>query len=300
MKFPGNKWIWIAIALLLVVSAGFLCRKQVKAFFGGYEKSELGYNYRFLKGHKLDKIKGPGFHIVYQYVLLGPKGDTLENGSKNGVQQQRNYPTEVKNFIDEAMQIAAPGAIVEILVPTDSLMLHDEQNMKIMSLPKGENAKFVIHVLKVLDQAEFEAYQTQRMMERVMGENKLIDAFAAKKTDVVWQLDSAKWIKYYITKKTEKPRLQKGDMVEFHFEIYKLSGELIQSSLGGRKFKITIGKEDQNFVAFDFVTQYLADGENGFFLVTSDYGFGAEGFLNVVKPYTPLAVKLSEVKKLKE
>lgn len=298
MNLIKNKWFWL-VAIVAIAGLGYVYRKNISIFFGGYETSPMGYSYRFIEGKKLDKVQGPGFHIIYEYVLLGPEGDTLENGSKGDVQLHRNYPVEAKTFVDEAMQLGAPGSVIEILVPTDSLKEHDPNSMKLMNLENGKNARFVIHFIKLLNTPDYEEYQTKRMLDRVVRENKMIDAFAAKKTDVTWHLDSAKWIKYYIIGKTENPRFDAGDEVEFHYEIYKLNGELIQSSLGGKKFKITVGRDEQNFPAFDFVVRYLGEGESGFFLVTSDYGFGAEGFLNQVKPYTPLAVKLTDVKRVK-
>ncbi|MBS3915153.1 MAG: FKBP-type peptidyl-prolyl cis-trans isomerase [Bacteroidetes bacterium] len=298
MKLLKNKWFWISLAVLLA-TLGVLFGKNISILFGGYQKSELGYSYRFLKGGKSDSIRGTGYYCVYEYAWLAANGDTIENGMKTGVQQVRPYPQKVNSFIDEAMRTAGPESVMEVLVPVDSLLLHDPDNLKLTKLKSGTNTKFYLHTFKILNSQQYEKYHNERYIERVVKENNQIDAFAAKKTDVKWYLDSVKWFKYYIINANNKPRFDVGDPVEFHYEIYKLNGEIIQSSLGGRKMKITVAKDDDNFPAFDFIVRYLGEGESGFFLVTSDYGYGENGFLDIVKPYTPLAVKLTDVKMAK-
>lgn len=297
MKMLKNKWVLMALGLIVLAGLAWMFRKQLGPMLGGYEKSEKGFYYRFKEGRKLEKVQGPGYHIVFQYVLLGPDGDTLENKSMPGVEQQMEYPLDVRNELDEVFQIAAPGSVVEVLVPTDSLQARAGNNLKIMNLPLGKNAKWVIHMIKLLNVEEFEGYKNSRLMERLQKENKAIDDFA-QQTKKPWQLDSAAWIKYYIENKTENPRFMDGDEVEFNAEVYTLSGNLLMGK-EGRKYKMTVGRFNYPLVAFDKVITYLADGENGVFLVTSDYGYGAEGLGAFVPPYTPLLVKMFDVKKIK-
>lgn len=299
MKYLKNKWVAITLGLILLSGIAWLFRKQLGPLFGGYEKSPKGYYYRFVKGGKLEKIKGPGYHIIFQYVLLGPKGDTLENKSKEGVEQQMEYPMEIKSELDEIFQMAAPGSVIEMLVPTDTLRQRASNNLKVMTLEPGENAKWVIYVKKLLNPQEFEGYKNQRLMDRLAKENKQIDDFALKTKSKNWKLDSVDWIKYYIDSAIDKPRLVVGDEIEFHTEVYTLDGAmLINSGAEGRKYKLTIGRFNYPIVAFDKVAQYMADGESGAFLVTSDYGYGDEGQGSIIAPYTPLLVKIYDLKKL--
>lgn len=298
MNLLRNKWAIIAFVVVLLVSVAFIFKEQLGPLFGGYEKSPRGYYYRFTKGNKLEKVMGPGYHIIFQYVILGPDGDTLEHKAKPGVEQERDYPVEAENEVDDAMQMAAPGSVVEILVPTDSLRSRAGKNLKIMNLPSGKNAKFVIHVLKLLNPEQFEAYGNLRFMERLAKENKKIDDFAAKVKEN-WKLDSVKFIKYFLKPANDVARFKEGDEIEFHTEVYTLNGTLlINSGMEGRKYKLTLGKYNYDFVAFDQVLRYMGEGEEGTFLVTSDYGYGDDGMGVIVPPYTPLLVKIKEVKKL--
>lgn len=301
MRVLKNKWAIIGIIMVIVLAFLFIFKKQIGPYFGGYEKSERGFYYRFTKGKKLEKVLSPGYHVIYQYLILAPNGDTLENKALPGVEQHGQYPTVSNNEIEDVLQLAAPESTVELLVPTDSLRKRAGNNLKIMVLPEGENAKFVFHILKILNPQEFEAYGTQRFMERLMRENKIIDDFAAKVKEN-WLLDSVKFIKYYFKPKTNAPRLTDGDEIEFHTEVYTLDGGLlISSNIEGKKYKIKIGHLNYDFEGFDAIARYLAPGENGTFLITSDYGYGDEGLphhVPPVKPYTPLLVKMTEIVKL--
>jgi FKBP-type peptidyl-prolyl cis-trans isomerase len=164
-----------------------------------------------------------------------------------------------------------------------------------MNLPSGENAKFSIRIIKVLNDAQYAGYQNQRFMERLQKENKAIDGFALK-TQKPWVLDSTKFIKYFIENNTTSPILKEGTVVSFHAEVATLDGQLlINSAPTGKKYLLEIGKNTYNLAAFDQVLQYMRTGETGVFLVTSDYGYGDQGYMNLVKPYTPLMIKITDL-----
>jgi FKBP-type peptidyl-prolyl cis-trans isomerase len=205
------------------------------------------------------------------------------------------YPVEPRNELEDAMQNGAPGSVVEVLIPTDSLKQRISGNLQIMNLPSGENAKFSIRIIKVLNDAQYAGYQNQRFMDRLQKENKAIDDFASK-VKKPWVLDSTRFIKYFIDNKTESPRFTEGRFVSFHAEVATLEGQLIiNSAPTGKKYLMEIGKNTYNLAAFDQVLQYMAEGETGVFLVTSDYGYGDQGYMNMVKPYTPLMIRITDL-----
>jgi FKBP-type peptidyl-prolyl cis-trans isomerase len=281
--------------LLILAALAFFLRKPLGIWLGGWEKTTRGGYFRVVEGKKWDKMPGAGYHIVFQYVLTGPEGDTLVNLAKPGVEQHMMYPMEPRNELEDAMQNGAPGSVVEVLIPTDSLKQRISGNLQIMNLPSGENAKFSIHIIKVLNDAQYAGYQNQRFMERLQKENKAIDGFALKSRKP-WMLDSTKFIKYFIEKNTTSPRLQEGAVVSFHAEVATLDGQLlINSAPTGKKYLMEIGKNTYNLAAFDQVLQYMGPGETGVFLVTSDYGYGDQGYMNLVKPYTPLMIKITDL-----
>ena len=298
MNYLKNKWIIATLLLLVLAGVGIAFRKQLGPWLGGYTKGERGYYYRFTQGKPFAKVQEQGMNIIFQFLITGPNGDTLVNKSKDAVEQVRDYPTEIKNEIDEIFQIAAPGSIVELLVPTDTFKMRYPDNAQALALPEGKNVKYTFRIIKILNAAAFEGYKNDRLFKRIEKENKMIDAYASQvKKD--WKLDSDAWIKYAIENPGKAPRFEDGDELEFHTEVYTLSGKLVANSgAEGRKYKLTLGKIVYDLVAYDKVLHYLGEGEAGLFLVTSDYGYGAEGMGNYIAPYEPLLVKIKEVKKL--
>jgi FKBP-type peptidyl-prolyl cis-trans isomerase len=295
MNFLKKHWLTLTLLVLILASLAFFLRKPLGIWLGGWEKTDRGGYFRVVEGKKWDKMPGAGFHIVFQYVLTGPDGDTLVNLAKPGVEQHMMYPVEPRNELEDAMQNGAPGSVVEVLIPTDSLKQRISGNLQIMNLPSGENAKFSIRIIKVLNDAQYAGYQNQRFMDRLQKENKAIDDFALK-VKKPWVLDSTRFIKYFIDNKTESPRFTEGRFVSFHAEVATLEGQLIiNSAPTGKKYLMEIGKNTYNLAAFDQVLQYMAEGETGVFLVTSDYGYGDQGYMNLVKPYTPLMIKITDL-----
>lgn len=295
MNFLKKHWLTLTLLVLILASLAFFLRKPLGIWLGGWEKTDRGGYFRVVEGKKWDKMPGAGFHIVFQYVLTGPDGDTLVNLAKPGVEQHMMYPVEPRNELEDAMQNGAPGSVVEVLIPTDSLKQRISGNLQIMNLPSGENAKFSIRIIKVLNDAQYAGYQNQRFMDRLQKENKAIDDFALK-VKKPWILDSTRFIKYFIDNKTESPRFTEGRFVSFHAEVATLEGQLIiNSAPTGKKYLMEIGKNTYNLAAFDQVLQYMAEGETGVFLVTSDYGYGDQGYMNLVKPYTPLMIKITDL-----
>lgn len=295
MNFVKKHWLTLTLLLLILAALAFFLRKPLGIWLGGWEKTTRGGYFRVVEGKKWDKMPGAGYHIVFQYVLTGPEGDTLVNLAKPGVEQHMMYPVEPRNELEDAMQNGAPGSVVEVLIPTDSLKQRISENLQIMNLPSGENAKFSIHIIKVLNDAQYAGYQNQRFMDRLQKENRAIDGFALK-TQKPWVLDSMKFIKYFIENKSTSPRLKEGTVVSFHAEVATLNGQLlINSAPTGKKYLMEIGKNTYNLAAFDQVLQYMGPGETGVFLVTSDYGYGDQGYMNMVKPYTPLMIKITDL-----
>jgi FKBP-type peptidyl-prolyl cis-trans isomerase len=294
-----NKWFIIVLILLVLASVALLFRKQLGPLLGGYKKSPRGYYFRFKEGHELEKVKGEGYHIVFQYLLLGPNGDTVENHALPGVQLERKYPVDAKNEMDDVMQIAAPGSMVEIIVPTDTIKSRVTNNIKVLALESGKNAKFVLKIINVLNDEDFAAYENQRKLERLKSEFAEIDKYAKLHRDS-WVLDTPSNIKYAKKVKNTNPHLTFGNQVEFNCEVWSLKGDLIvNSGMEGKKYRTVIGSNTFSLEGLETALELMAEGEEATFLVTSDYGFKDKAYLSILPPYSPLLMKIKDVKKVK-
>jgi FKBP-type peptidyl-prolyl cis-trans isomerase len=300
MSFLRKNWLPLLLLLLIIGSLSYFFKRPLSIFFGGWEKTQRGDYCRLVKGKKFSKAPGPGHVLIYKYLLIGPAGDTIVNKAYENVELQMPYPQNAKNQLEDALTFGSPGAVVELLVPTDTLKVRNPGNMKIVNLPAGDLAKFQVHILQVLNQDQFAEYQMKKRMERVQVENKKIDLFAAK-INKSWVLDSVNWVKYYIENSNPGDSLKVGDKVSFHAEVSNLEGKtIIYSAPSGRPILVKIG-QGNGLAAYDVILSKMLPGETGVFLVTSDYGYGAEGEpVYKIAPYSPLLIKITQLQRVKD
>ncbi len=306
---PNNKvlkWTGLSLILITIAIVGY------QFIFRGYTTTENGLKYRFLKGGELKEQLGPNHFCLVKYMIVGPENDTIQNTFGSDTMMEIPYPIEARNEMMEALQLAKPGSTMEVVISTDSLKQKISNHYKIKLLPSGQFAKFIIHVDKILNAQDYEAYTTEKILNRAMAENKLIDEYCAKHLNGGnWLLDSFQSIKYRVknnqTGEFSKivnllsipPIHFKVSMVEFDVYVTTLKGDLIfDSRLEGRKYKAEQMAFLNGLRILDELPFFVNEGEIGEFVTTSGHGFGAYGRIGVPS-YAPLYVKIYNVKVLK-
>ncbi len=303
MNLIKNKWFLGGLLALGLIFLGLKYRNEIKFFFGGWKETKSGMRYRFTQGDPNKKNLGGEFTMLINYMLIGPDGDTITNNFKSDTLMEVPYPVEPTSEVLEALAMMNTNTTVEALVLSDSLKKRVEHltsapgYSKIMFIPPGEYARFVIRVKKVMNEEEFEGYNNQKKIARVLAEGDMIDKLV-QKSPHQYLLDSFLHFRYYIYDRTDKPRIQRGDEIEYNVEVKTFDGALIVNSAAeGRKYHAVIGKNTYELPALDILPTYLAEGENGQFVITSALGFGARGAQNV-KSYSPLIINIFDIKKL--
>ncbi|MSP09110.1 MAG: hypothetical protein EXR23_01985 [Flavobacteriaceae bacterium] len=307
-----KKQFWIALILLpLLMAMG--CN-------GGFKTSDKGLVYNFLEGDALKKPYGPHHFMLLHHMLIGPKGDTLENSFLSDTLEELPFPLVAKNELLEALMMMGSGSKMEVKISTDSLKQKIGGSPLIGLLESGKEARFIIQVDRVLSAEDYDAYRNQKFLNRIMAENKMIDDFASKNAvkgiaDGGWLLDSNKMIKYRIKQKDgvydiknrrleNAPSLKVVKAVTFHCEVYNIDGSLlVNSSMEGRLYraeKVGIDPFESALAIYDvrclnILPFYLNEGEEGEFLVTSSNGYGNRGRIGV-PAYAPLRVVIKSVK----
>ncbi len=306
---PNNrilKWTGLSVLLLTLGIVGY------QLIFRGYQTTDSGLKYRFIKGSKLSEPLGPNNFCLVEYMIIGPNNDTINNTFHSDTMIEIPYPMETNNEMMEALQMAKPGSIMEVMISTDSMKKKISNHYKVKLFPDGQMAKFVIHVDKILNAQEYEAYTTAKILNRAIAENKLIDEYCAKNLKGGnWLLDSFQSIKYRV--KNEKtgeftqtanllsipPIHFKVALVEFDVYVTTLKGDLIfDSRLEGRRYKAEQLAFLNGLRILDELPFFVNTGEIGEFVTTSGHGFGAFGRIGVPS-YAPLYVKIYNVKVLK-
>lgn len=287
---------------------------------GGFKTSDKGLVYNFLEGDVLKNPYGPHHFMLLNHMLIGPKGDTLENSFLSDTLEELPFPLVAKNELLEALMMMGSGSKIEVKISTDSLKQKIGGSPLIGLLESGKEARFIIQVDRVLSAEDYDAYRNQKFLNRIMAENKMIDDFASKNAvkgiaDGGWLLDSNKMIKYRIKQKDgvydiknrrleNAPYLKVVKAVTFHCEVYNIDGSLlVNSSMEGRLYraeKVGIDPFESALAIYDvrclnILPFYLNEGEEGEFLLTSSNGYGNRGRIGV-PAYAPLRVVIKSVK----
>jgi hypothetical protein len=286
---------------------------------GGFKTSDKGLVYKFLEGDALKKPYGPHHFMLLNHMLIGPKGDTLENSFLSDTLEELPFPLVAKNELLEALMMMGSGTKMEVKISTDSLKLKIGGSPLIGLLESGKEARFIIQVDRVLSAEDYDAYRNQKFLNRIMAENKMIDDYASKNgvkglAEGGWLLDSTKMIKYRIKQKDgsydtahrrleNAPYLKAAKAVTFHCEVYNIDGTLlVNSSMEGRLYraeKLGVDPFESALAIYDvrclnILPFYLSEGEEGEFLVTSSNGYGNRGRIGV-PAYAPLRVVIKSV-----
>ncbi|MFZ9970362.1 MAG: hypothetical protein ACO3GK_03515 [Bacteroidia bacterium] len=291
-----KQWLGILAALVLLSSCS------------PYSQTETGLEYRFIKGKELKELYGPGHYCLLNYMLIGPGNDTIQNTFSSDTLAEFPYPVEGGNELLEALQISSPGSIIEVRVKTDSLKAKILGNPRIMALPDDDYAYFVVAVDQVLDGPDYEAYRNQKFFARLMAENAMIDRYCeAHNQEGNFDLDSFQHMRFRIFDAQGKqvsdpnrflnaPVQKAATAVSFHAEVRTLEGQLIISSaMEGRRYKAIRHEHFYELPALNEWPFYLNEGERVELVITSEWGYGADGRMGVPS-YAPLYLILSDVR----
>lgn len=304
-----NKKIQIVLLLILIaVSVAFYVYRNYFA----YKTTETGLKYRFIEGEQANQPRGEGWYCLMNYMIVGPKGDTIVSSYSSDTLMEVPYPTEAKNELTEALMLATPGSKVEVLLSTDSLKLKNSGDYKVQLLPNGEEAKVIFDLEQVISAQAYYKYLADKSFQRTMKENKAIDDYCDKNGGN-WFLDTFAMVKYRALNATESdsiywnqpnvisnaPFYKSVREIEYDVQVKALNGTLVfDSYLENRKYKSDYQGMIQPIKALNNLPFYVKEGLEVEFLVTSDLAFGSTGRIGV-PPYTPVYIKIYNVKILK-
>ncbi|MBL7812036.1 MAG: hypothetical protein JNL57_07400 [Bacteroidetes bacterium] len=297
MNLLRNKKLLLGLGLGAALILLLVFKKPLSSWLGGYSTTASGLEYRFLKGARLTKNLGPGNHMLFNYLLIGPDKDTVTNSYNSDTLMEMDYPVEAHNELMEALQITGAGSTIEVRVSTDSLKKKIPKHPKILMMKENDWAKFVVSVEKVLNDEDFAAYINQKRLTRMMAENSLVDQYCSRHK-ANWVLDSVRHFKYCITTPKNTDRFKDGDEVEYDVTVHTISGVLVlDSRQEGRRYTALLGKPAFFLPALDVLPYYLGEGESADFVTTSELGFGARGRIGV-PGYAPLVIQIKNIQKI--
>ncbi len=301
----NKKRIIIIIVALVLISIGF----YVYRTFFMYHTTETGLQYRFLKGGKIEKPLDANNYCFVNYAIIGPDGDTIQSSYSSDTFVEVPYPTNPQNELMEALQMAQAGSRLEVKISTDSLKKKVSSHYKVQLLPSNQWTKVVFDVYKIVSAQDYYVFISEKAIKRMQKEQKEIQEFILKdKNKEPWTLDTLAKVYYRYSKETgniDCPSLvpnmlqfmpkQLADNLEFDVVVSRLNGNLIiDSRVEGRKYKSTWEQFVNEIRALNEFPFYVKPGCKMEFLITSSFGFGANGRIGVPS-YAPLHVQIFNV-----
>lgn len=312
----NSKWLIRSLVLLATVSLGFF----IYRYFLGYQTTETGLKYRFLKGKPLETVLSSDNYCLLNYMIIGPGNDTIFNSYNADTLVEVPYPSDANNELTEALQMASAGSKLEVIIPTDSLKKKVSSHYKVQLLPDKQEARVIFEVSKIMSSQDYFNFIAEKAYQRSVVEQKLIEQYCGKG----WYLDTATGIRYRKLesiinidqgpKNSSMPKSVNEDQsglqnlfknapfhkgafsLEYDLVMKRLNGDLIyDSKLEGKKYFTQWDQQINPVTAMNEFPFWVASNSIMEFVVPSKFGFGAAGRIGV-PAYSPLYVKIYGVK----
>lgn len=319
----NSKWLVRSLVVLAIISLGFLGYR----YFFGYQTTESGLKYRFIKGKPLQTVLSSDNYCLLNYMIIGPGNDTIFNSYSADTLVEVPYPSNASNELTEALQMASAGSKLEVIIPTDSLKKKVSSHYKVQLLPDHEEARVIFEVNKIISSQDYFNYISEKAYQRGLVEQKLIEQYCSGNS---WMLDTATGIRYrsvnneellesktsglksgavkteasvsdinsgWLSNLFKNAPFHKGAFsLEYELVMKRLNGDLIyDSKLEGKKYFTQWDQQINPVVAMNEFPFWVPSNTTMEFVVPSKFGFGAAGRIGV-PAYSPLYVKIFSVK----
>ena len=304
MSLIKNKYFLVALLLLAGAFLFFKGKKIYLRYFNNFKKDPNGLIYKFNYGDpSQDGQYGADYTMLVNYLLTDPNGDTLINSFAADTATIVPYPTKDNNILMAALRKMTAKSQMEVLVGTDSMKrqfanhVNLKNHDKIMEMPGGKYAKFLIRVVDVLNPDKFEVFKNKKLMFRVEAEAKAIDSYCDS-LDEEYILHPDAHFRYHTNISTSNDSIKAGDEVAFDVLVTKFNGVTHMSSeLERKKYKTIIGEPNHPLRGFQSLPQHMRIGEDITFVVPSYLAYDAAGSYGV-RPYEPLIIRIFNLEKL--
>lgn len=305
----NKKNIILIIVTLTFISLGFYFYRN----FFMFHTTKSGLKYRFIEGEKIETPLNSDNYCFVNYAIIGPDGDTIQSSYNSDTFVEVPYPVNPQNELMEALQMASAGSKLEVKISTDSLKKKVSSHYKVQLLPSNQWTRVIFDVYKIVSAQDYYVFISDKSIKRLQKEQNEIKKYIQEnKNKEPWVLDTLAKVHYrYAKNNTGKdcpiltPNMlqfmpkQLEDELEFDVVVSRLNGDLIiDSRVEGRKYKSTWEQFINEIRALNEFPFYVKPGCNMEFLVTSSFGFGANGRIGVPS-YSPLHVQVFNVKTIK-
>lgn len=261
----------------------------------GYDKTETGLPYKFLKGPGKGRKPRGGDMVLMEYTLAS--GDSVLTSTYGDpdlhVLEIPPTPPE-QNELMQAILMMGENDSARFLISSDSLEQRTGWERPAF-VAKGSMLKVTIALKRTLSKDEYKKYQWDDYIAKRMRVKEQFEAYE-KQSGLQFTLDSTTGIRYHIVKGGGSIPIKDGQRVSMDVSgrVLGLEGDFLNTRMEGRRMELEMGKEYQP-EAMRHMPKFLKDGESGVFLVPFDMGYGKGGRYGI-PPYANLIFEIKDIR----
>lgn len=290
-----NKKSFRFIFLGIVLIVGF---SSCKSGNDGYQTTETGLEYKFLKKNKQAKHAKVGDYIELKFNYKNNKDSVLFNSNEiaNSIKIQLNKSAYNASF-EEAVGMLRTGERALFKIPALLFYQKTKKNKVPVWIKKGDKLTFDIELIRVLNKAEVEKEQELLKQKRRTTEDQLLAHYL--KTNNITKEASLSGMYYIETKKGDGMKVKPGDMLMVHYTGKFIDGEVFDSSIERNEpFLFRQGK-GAVIPGWEEGFSKMREGGKAKFIIPSQLAYGAKGYGKIIPPYSTLIfdVELIKIKK---
>jgi len=288
MKYLDKNSIYFPILLVLLLFE--FCSGNDK--YADFEKDESGLRYKFIEKGKSEERFHLGDYIEMELLYKNQQDSVLFNSKELRTpfrMQLRNLSHQGGCF-ENALLLASPGDKMMFVLKADSFYNKTQRKNLPKGVDSGSDLLFELKIIRKLNPEELKAEWDSYLLQLKEQEDVLIRNYI-EDNDIKTE-PTLSGLYFTINKKGNGPKARKGNVLTVHYTGKFLDGRVFDSSYKRNEtFDFELGA-GQVIDAWEEACSEMNEGDKVTLIVPSKLAYGAEGFSNLIPPYSPLIFEI--------
>lgn len=277
-----KKYLLIICSLILLVA----CEKGP---LKGYKKITPVFGYKIITDKDTGTASGHGVYLVANAVVMTAKDSAVSDPNLGGgfyLQVPLRKPVAGSDLMKGFMKLSdGDSAVFLMLADTFFSKLNMSMPMP-QNVKSGDYVKMYVQVYSLLDSNEYVRWQEEKEVQDKAMARQIFDAYL--RTAGITQTADNNGIIRIVEREGKGTSPQYGDTVDVHYICLTMSGaELTNTYMQGNPYRFVLGSHDV-VEGFNLSLIKMKKGEKSRLVIPYYLAYGAEGYDNIVPPYTHL------------
>jgi FKBP-type peptidyl-prolyl cis-trans isomerase FkpA len=257
-----------------------------------FNTDKSGLRYKFIQKGQSNEVIAPGDYVEMEIVYKNQNDSILFNSKelRTPFRMQMNKISHKGGCFEDAILLSHPGDKITFVLPADSFYYRTRQMHLPEGVEKGSELIFEMKIIRKMTLEEIQKDRAQYLQKLKDQEDLLINNYLADNEIKVKPNASGL---YYIIKKNGNGRKAKsGNILTVHYIGKLVDGTVFDSSYKRNEpFNFKLG-DKQVIASWEEACSMMKEGDKVTLIVPSKLAYGAEGFGNLIPPYSPLIFDL--------